>query len=435
MSTKHKYYSHRQVVSMPLVSEGEYTEQILLCIPAFAWRVARAFLSRQAQWESTYAASFQGNYYVSPDEETMDKIKASIDGALAEDDMSCDLEAAIESLGNLLAAQLESNGDDLVNVISDLVSKDCPTACGGSGSAGMAEAEPVDFEDTGENFPDEFPSRAVFDAWKCSVAGLIVDYLLTDLRWFQNTDVTAITAALLVATLLTPVPGDEIAVMVGGAAVMVAEGILDTVLDNIISQLEDDRADLVCGLYNAIDVSTAEAVLTNWADAAFDWAEEHFLSWLINVDAMNWLFTRPNLLLTDEDCSGCTEPTYSDWAVDFGTLTDGSLAGNTTYFEITSAWNTAAGCGRWQCQFTCPPEADFSVSLVKAGPGAPVECPGSPLPIHAHYMDAPTYDYVYRRATDPIEGETLCLVGESTCWSRYDAQYIMQVTVNGVCNE
>jgi hypothetical protein len=307
-SSRVKFYKNRQIINIELVDSSEYEERIILCIPHFAWRVARAYLSEQAQWESTYAAEYFDNGYITPDQETLDQIFSSIDEALSVDDMSCDLTAAIAELGQAIIGQLGDDNNDLIAAIADLAAKTGSCGSCGSGGAGSTEAPPVDFEDNGENYPESFTDRTEYDEFKCKVAGLIIDYLLTDLRWFQNTDATAIVAAVLVTTLLTPVPGDEIVAMVGGIAVMVAEGILDTVLDNIITQLEDDKDDLVCQLYYAIDTSTASAVLKNWAESVLDWAENHFLGWLINDDAMNWLFSRPNLLLPDRDCSECFPP-------------------------------------------------------------------------------------------------------------------------------
>ena len=85
--TYHDY--DRQVINMVLVEEEDYTDMISICIPRFAWMVARAFLSTNGHKATSYAMATQAEYYESPDEDEIDVIKASIDEALATTETEC----------------------------------------------------------------------------------------------------------------------------------------------------------------------------------------------------------------------------------------------------------------------------------------------------------------------------------------------------------
>jgi len=78
-----KHNSSRQVIHMPVIDEDDFTTDVTITIPRFGWRVARAFLSCQAQEVATYDMLTHTTYYETPDAEEFDQIQASIDQTLA----------------------------------------------------------------------------------------------------------------------------------------------------------------------------------------------------------------------------------------------------------------------------------------------------------------------------------------------------------------
>jgi hypothetical protein len=433
MRGKSKHYDKRQVIKMDNIVPSDYTDRVILCLPRFGWMVARAFLSRQAQWRSTYGYEFFQEYYTTPDDSEFDVIRQAIDSTLAEGDMSCDITGAIEKMATDLILEMDGNNVNLVSAINSLVAKDCPGSCGGSGGAGDTEAPPIDFDDTGENYPDEFTSRVEFDEWKCGVATLIIDQFLTDLRWFQNTDILEITAEVIAFTLLTPIFGDEVIVMVGGIAILVAEGILDTILDGIIADLEADRGELICGLYNALNSSAALASLEAWIDAKLNGLEKTFMGWFVTYDVVNWLFSKPNLFLPEADCSGCVGGIPGGaWTLQLGTLVDGSLDAGTSYFEIEAGYSTSGGCNRYQSQVLAPVGVDLSIEIRQSG-GVTPKCCGVPC-VSGYAYDAVADLPVQSIGTDPLAPLDICQLGGQSVWLRYTEPFIMQITVIGGCN-
>lgn len=425
-----KYYGPRQIIKLDLVEPGEYTENVIICIPKFAWRVARAYLSRQAGWKSSYAVEFGVGSYTLPSDEQMDIVLSSIAEALSRDDMSCDLEQAIDNLSGNLVSALSTNNDAIVSALADLVAKNC-CASGGSRGTGWDEAEPIDYTDDGTNYPDDFDGRTEFVAWKCNVAGLIIDQFLFDLRWFQQTDILEITAEILVVALLTPIPGSRIAGLLAAVALLVSEGLLDTILEVIISELEDDRDNLVCMLYNAINNADAISELEAWADAKLTGFQSTIFGFFISDDVINWLFTKVNLILGEEDCSGCAEPAYSDWTVITGTLDSGSLSGDSEGFALESVYSTSGACNRYQVYFTAPPEANFGISMTQLGGVTPMCCGGAPC-VNAWFEDN-DLGYIEFTGTDEMLPYSGCLAAGGTVLIRYTQPFVVAVTISGVC--
>lgn len=349
-TNKRKYYDKRQVITMQNVSTGDYTERILLCLPKFGWLVARAFLSTQGQWRSTYADTFNGVDYTIPDEATFDQIFSSIDSTLAEDDMSCDLRQGLDEIRDAIAA--------LQMVVNCGSTGGCCTSVGGSGGAGSVIAEPSDFEDDGENYPGGFADRAEYDAYKCAIADHIVSLIITDIKYLQELDVTEIVASVLIVTLLTPIAGDEVIALVGGILLMATEAILDVALDHIITELEDGRDELVCIIYNALDASSLYNSLVQWLTDKLNAVEVWIASKFFGIDVLNWVFGKVHQLidLDSADCSSC--PVAELWAINYNlgvidyqdetgegldiTATFGHAGNNTDHWWIACGLNVNA---------------------------------------------------------------------------------------------
>jgi hypothetical protein len=303
-----EYYPKRQIVNMSLVKPEDYTERILLCVPKFAWDVARAYLSVQARWRSTYAMAYHENYYETPNDAEFDIIDASIADFLSEEDMSCDLEAVMQ---------------DIVAELKLLVAKECGVACGGSGGAGVGEAPDNPYIDDGETPPPDFPTYNEYEAWKCAMSKFIIDQLMADLQYLKGLAVTEITTTLLAAALMTPIPFDDIGVMVGALITLIVEAVLDALIDDILTAMGADYDSLVCNLYYAISVSDAKGEIQEWALDNIGSDGWFFLSYFVNSDAYNRLFQEENNLMPSNDCAGCAAyvPTvFYDWDGDPGLL-------------------------------------------------------------------------------------------------------------------
>lgn len=305
---KSDYYPKRQIINMALVNPEDYEDRVLLCVPKFAWDVARSYLSIQGRWRSTYAMAYHENYYETPDDAEFDIIDASIADFLAEDDMSCNLEEVLQKM---------------VDELAKIAAKECGVACGGSGGSGVGEAPPNTYVDDGETPPPEFPTYPEYDAWKCAMAKFIVDQLMADLQYLKGLAVTEITTTLLAAALMTPIPFDDIGVMVGALITLIVEAVLDALIDDILTAMGADYDSLVCNLYYAISVSDAKGEIQEWALANIGSDGWFFLSYFVNNDAYNRLFQEENNLMPDNDCSGCSAyvPTvFYDWSDNPGLL-------------------------------------------------------------------------------------------------------------------
>lgn len=294
-----RYYKKRQVIDVTDFETIDFDEQILICVPKFAWTVARSYLSLQAQWLSSYAVEYFTNGYSPPSVAQMDTIKANLADFLAEVDMSCDLEVALQNIADQLA---------------ELVAKDCSIqlACSvGSGGAGGVEAPSVPYQDIGVDPPFGFDDYGDYEAFKCAVAQMIADELKADIEYIKDLALLEMATVFLAATLISPVPGDEIAALVSTLLVFVAEGIFDAILSEIIAAIIGDGDELVCALFLAIDVPGAKQVVEIWGSSFLSASAQYILSFWKGADNMNRLFQKGNFILPSSDCAGCALPASS----------------------------------------------------------------------------------------------------------------------------
>lgn len=298
---------------MSEVSSDEFTERVILCLPKFGWRVARAFLSIQGQWRSTYATGYNIDGYTVPNEAEFDKIMASIDETLAEDDMSCDLREGLDNIAEKIAQ---------LTLTTEAVSSACCTSVSGSAGAGSSVAPPVDFEDDGVIYPDGFTSRIEYDNYKCAIAHYITEAIITDIKYLRETEVTAIVASVLVVTLLTPVPGDEVIALVGSLALMAIEATLDLILDEIIDGLEEDQEEIECMIYNSLSASALYNELQIWIEAKFSATATWIASKFFGMDILNWAFEKVQKLIPmgGVDCSTCPALEYYNILFNLGVI-------------------------------------------------------------------------------------------------------------------
>ncbi len=289
-------YSKRQVIDVSDFETIDFEEDILLCVPRFAWIVARSFLSVQASWISSYAVEHFSSGYETPTTEQKDIIDANLARFLEETDMSCDLEAVLEQM---------------VDQLSIIAQKDCSVtlSCAqGSSGAGGSEAGQSPFEDGGVDPPYGFADYSAYDAFKCGVAHWMVDQLKADIEYIKGLALFEISAVIFGATLLTPIPGDELGALAGAILVLFLEGALDALMDEIIAAIVGDGDELVCALYLAFDVPTARLEFNNWTAEFLSTSAQYILTWWRGNDALNALFEKGNFILPSDSCAACADP-------------------------------------------------------------------------------------------------------------------------------
>jgi hypothetical protein len=247
--------------------------------------------------------------------------------------MACfdELAASIEYLADKLAAR-ECCGGGIVQVT-------------GSGTGGSAPTDPdaTTEEDDGSTPPTGFDTYSEYLEYKCAVATWILDFWAKDVsnaalvNWVAGLTLPEI-IALLVATLLTPIPGDEVVVLAGAIVYLVTQGIIDPVLSMIGAELAAQEDDLLCALYEAADVNEARDNVRTVLEDAFSasysavYAAGGALligSWLRN-DNLNRLFDQDESFdYPAGDCSGCGSGICLDDLADMidptallGTITD-----------------------------------------------------------------------------------------------------------------
>jgi hypothetical protein len=113
MADFRRYNQKREIIKLDLVQPSDYTDNVILCVPKFAYDVARSMLAHYGKFRTSYAVSYGDLFYELPDDTRFDEIEASIDLFLGSRDMSCDITAGLEcicqQLGELTAATYASN--------------------------------------------------------------------------------------------------------------------------------------------------------------------------------------------------------------------------------------------------------------------------------------------------------------------------------------
>lgn len=245
-----------------------------------------------------------------------------------------DLETAltyVETLERklLMTGCLEGLIDTLSAINTTLAGLSSGVGCGcGSGGAGSSDvpASSVAPGPPGERSgdpPEGFDTWSEYETYKCKVATWIVEAIQSDLDWFEVGNIVALTAAGLAVGLVTPVPGDELLLLLGFLLALAAQEVLGEAIDEMQAAMVADYDDYVCALYNAGDVATAKA---NWeavVDTSIDGQTEAFYAFIckaiLNGFATNTLLnklveddTALDLHETEGDCSSCgaCEPTF-----------------------------------------------------------------------------------------------------------------------------
>ena len=106
-----KYYNKREIIKLDLVQTEDYTDNVILCVPKFAYDVARSMLAHYGKFRTSYAASYGELFYQLPDDSQFDVIEASIDLFLGSRDMSCDIVTALECICDAFQLQVAATNE------------------------------------------------------------------------------------------------------------------------------------------------------------------------------------------------------------------------------------------------------------------------------------------------------------------------------------
>ena len=294
---------------------ADFTEHVLLCVPRFAWYVARGFLADYGTRPINYSVQYSEQGYWSPDAALFDQIDASISEFLGAKDMCQDLTQAMDNIA-----------EALTNINNTLVaSSECNTSCGSGGSngAGTTNPPPSTFEDDGASFPPEFDSVEEYRTYKCGAANLYIDQILTDLSYVETAGIGALAASALVVAFLTPIPFDDILILSATALAFAAQGILTSAAINIQAAINADKTGYVCEIYNA---ETAQIAYDNLrakidAEGSLNGSEKLLGKYFVNFEALNTLFDYSSLTAQQTnpggvDCADCECPSFGTaWTV------------------------------------------------------------------------------------------------------------------------
>lgn len=258
----------------------------------------------------------------------------------------------------------------------------------GSSTSGLFASPTSDFVDSGSDYPDGYGSREEYSSDKCNLAQFVLNSWHDDFDKLKTINVAgqaaSALAGLLVLTLATPIPFDDILLLISPILGLAAAGIATFV--TAVEELQDrlDAID-ICDLYSASTVTQAVENVETWiADGTYS---QQVLTvalgqYLIGTDAVNPLFAgKSDLINYDElpvgDCSACS---YADecWelfttpAANDGVIVDsGPIAGGWFYdveFELT----TSPPCPNdvYRMSFAIPASCVFQVQTVSVIDGS-----------------------------------------------------------------
>jgi len=339
-----RYNNKREIIKLDLVQEGDYTDNVVVCVPKFSYDVARALLLHYGKYRTTYAVEYSELFYKLPGDVEFDVIEASLDKFLGSRDMSCDLVTALNNINATIKNQ---------------------ACCGVAGSGQMindqfyyGSQEPLIAPTTFGGEGDDFATEEAYDGHRCEAANAIVDGLIYGLGSWSLLTLGALTAGAiavgLAAIFLTP--------PVAAFLALAAEGIAFGVLATIANAIDDDREALVCLLYNSETATGAYDNLNGYiddlvVDLGFIEIEVSLLVALVMqfapIDTMNALYSAVGLptVASPVDCAACEDECFP--VIIFGT-------GDTLVEGVTSTITSVyvAGPNKWYVGFQKPAECD-----------------------------------------------------------------------------
>ena len=331
----------------------------LVCVNRSVLDVARKLLASRGVWPTTYALDYDDSGYTpigSAEIHLVDQLVSEFLGGTAT--MNCDD----------FLTQLTAIGQSILGL-----STGTGCGCGSGGAPGASPPlSPVDVGLPGEHVgppPDGFASWTEYETYKCDVAKWLIQQVDADLTWMLSADLVGITATGLAIALITPVPFDEVIILVGLIAAIIAQGAMASALTDMIAAIDDDFSEIMCAMYEAETATEAQTDLGTAIDTAVDgessdpWAGlmKSVLKTMFGSHNLNKLFVRDNSLadsdwLPSGNCSGCAEE-CAEVSIDDGTLIDhsppfitvqsvqlGSGPGEREQVTVRVNWDGAAYC-------------------------------------------------------------------------------------------
>lgn len=208
--------------------------------------------------------------------------------------------------------------------------------CCDNGSYGAGKDEPPGSvnEDDELDWPPGFDTYAEYRSYKCDIANRLIEGIRVDAVWLAAGTLVTLAATIVVATLLTPIPGDEILALVGFCIALLLQGVLSTVGSGLASDLSAERQELVCLLYDAVDADTAKTAVLDYLDSVLTVSEMGLFASLWGFASVNALFDKSVLLETSPlsspvSCGACS----SECELCFATNGDEDING--TFTEVT----------------------------------------------------------------------------------------------------
>ncbi len=348
-----KYVRTRSIVSLVGIDENDFVECVNICLPKFCWAVARTFLYDYGQRQTSFAVSYDVSTYETPDSTLFDKIDASIAEGLGACEVTCS--EIVQALDGISASLSASGG----------------CGCqGGSAGAGDTEAPEEPFVDDGSTtFPPLYTDRDEYIDNKCGLARKVIDSMLTDLAWLKTVNLSTIAVIFFVGALITPIPGDELLVLVGFVLSIFIQGLLASTVQAIIDEINSKLEDLVCVVFDA-DTS-ANAQVAFLSELGLSGIQGALVDNLIANDSFNPLFQYGPLESGFEPCNcddcGCGLELNVGSTSDQVTFESEDIGGG---LHGISVWVNHVG-GTDPCTDTCGPETTFVVDSVSGWTAIP----------------------------------------------------------------
>lgn len=368
MADFRRYNSKREIIKLDLVQSEDYTDNVIVCVPKFAYDVARSLIAHYGKWRTTYAVSYQDLHYQIPDDAEFDIIEASLDQFLGSRDMSCDIEQGLECI---------------CNAVNELVAASYAGNVG-SNYLPASDVAPSEFEDDGFDFPAEFSTRAEFEQHKCNAANTIFQDVLTDYNTLATVDIIGLTGALALAPLLvTGIPG---VLLLTGYVILTTSLVVGTAFFlEVVDALETQENEIICAMVNSTTVQEAKNGFMNALYGYPDWSSPLVPGtvgtladvWL-NYTNMNFLFaTDPDReMLTGQDCTSCSEGECAQVYIGTGIKQAESLG------SITALSVLSYDCYRVNLNFNYnyPAYCGSTVTVTAVVPSqTPGSCSGEPI--------------------------------------------------------
>lgn len=315
MTEFHEYFNPRSVYDLTGYDPNDFDEYVLLCVPRFAWFVARGLMADYGTRPINYSVQNTEAGYFSPDSVLFDQIDEAVSQFLGADDMCQSLETAVQNVADQLAAMNATM----------IASAQCDSSCNGQGSngAGTTDPPPSGYVDDGASPPPPFATVEEYRTYKCGAANLFVDQIQSDLTAIQTASILTLAASTLAITLITPIPFDDIIALSAITIAYLGQGLLGTYAGNIVAAINAAEVDYVCDIYNA---ETAQEAYDNLQlrisnESGLNAAEKYLASFFVTIEAMNRLFDYSTVTAQQTqpggvDCADCECPIFgTQWTV------------------------------------------------------------------------------------------------------------------------